>query len=273
MIKYAEGGLKDIWPDKQSPEVQALSFAIQNGLKTVKHYADRSRCYSSIDLLPESVLDYLAVEMRSMYYNQEADIEQKRNIIRNTMNWYTKAGTPSAVAEMVAVIFGTGEVIEWFNFDEPPYTPGTFDIETSAVMTASIMQDLTNIIRKVKNARSQLRRVVVIREAHAGMHAAIISPSVYTTVVPNHYKVTADNEMHDYVAAATSTESFTVARNDIHKAAEARSMQSQVSYAETEMVSSITNAREQSSAATQSNGTLAQISRITESNTIVLKEE
>ena len=37
-------------------------------------------------------LDYLAVEMRAMYYDQGADIETKRSIIKNTLKWYTQAG-------------------------------------------------------------------------------------------------------------------------------------------------------------------------------------
>ena len=44
-----------------------------------------------IDHLAESTLDYLAVEMRAMYYDQGADIETKRSIIKNTLKWYTQS--------------------------------------------------------------------------------------------------------------------------------------------------------------------------------------
>lgn len=97
--------------------------------------------FSDIDKLDEKTLDYFAVEQRAMYYSQTLPIEQKKAIIKNTLNWYTKAGTPAAVSEMVDVVLGGGKVVEWFDFDEPPYTPGTFDIVTSALMTSDIPEN------------------------------------------------------------------------------------------------------------------------------------
>ena len=40
-------------------------------------------------------------------------------------------------------------------------------------MTEDVMERLTNIIRRVKNVRSHIRRVVIERELHSAMHAAI----------------------------------------------------------------------------------------------------
>ena len=108
-----------------------------------------------------------------MYYSQTLPIEQKKAIIKNTLNWYTKAGTPAAVSEMVDVVLGGGKVVEWFDFDEPPYTPGTFDIVTSALMTSDIMEELTGLVQKVKNVRSHVRRVIVERNIPSGMNACI----------------------------------------------------------------------------------------------------
>lgn len=161
MIKFTEGGLEDIWP-KKTPRIQALSYAMQQAMKLVKNYADRSRCYAAVDELSEDILDYFAVEMRSMYYDQNLPIEKKREIIKNTINWYTYAGTPAAVSEMVNVIFGTGRVVEWFDFEDPEeMIPGTFDIVTDAKFSKDIIEQFNKIIKKSKNARSHLRKVII----------------------------------------------------------------------------------------------------------------
>ena len=112
MIKFTEGGLEDIWPQK-TPRIQAISYAMQQAMKMVKKYADKSRCYAAVDELSEEILDYFAVEMRSMYYSQGLPISKKREIVKNTLKWYTYAGTAATVADMVSAVFGNGRVIEW----------------------------------------------------------------------------------------------------------------------------------------------------------------
>ena len=174
MISFTGGGLIDVWPDKESPQIQALSYAMQQAMIRVKNYADQAMCYSMIDDLPEDILDYFAIEMRAMYYEQNLEIERKREIVKNTLKWYTYAGTPATVAEMVGVVFGSGKIVEWFDYDEPPFTPGSFDIITSARLTPDIIELLNAMIQKVKNVRSHIRRVTIIRDVHSAMHLAVL---------------------------------------------------------------------------------------------------
>lgn len=233
MIDFINGGLKDIWPNP-SPEIQALSYAIQNAIKLIKEKADASQIYAAVDRLPESILDYLAVELRTMYYDQGLDMQQKRDIIKNTLKWYAHAGTPATVEEMVAIIFGVGEVVEWFDFTEPPYTPGTFDIKTSALLTEETMQQLNEIFRKAKNTRSHLRRVIIERDVHAGVYVAIHQVSVQESVVLNYIRD--DNGELDapiYAAAVGATAGSTYALNDIRQDAEAGSRQGIALYGST----------------------------------------
>lgn len=173
MIKFTEGGIADLWPDQTSPEFKALSYALKRAICMVVEKADQTKCFADVDKLPEDILDYFAVEMRTMYYRQDMPIEQKRIIIKKTMEWYSKAGTPYAVAELSEIVFGVGKVVEWPDYDEPPYTRGTFDIVTSAIMTPDIITTLTGLLMRVKNTRSHIRRVVIERELHSATSAAI----------------------------------------------------------------------------------------------------
>lgn len=167
MIKFTEGGLIDIWPEKD-PEVEALSYALQQQFIILKKYADQMQCFSNVEELNETVLDYLAIELQAMCYEQSMSLDKKREIIKNTMKWHIYAGTPTAVSEMVNVIFGTGRVVEWFDFENPEERiPGTFDIITDAGFSKDLIARFNKTIKKVKNARSHLRKVNIERKNDA----------------------------------------------------------------------------------------------------------
>lgn len=210
MISFTEGGLIDVWPDKESPQIQALSYAMQQAMIRVKSYADQAMCYSMVDDLPEDILDYFAVEMRAMYYEQNLSIEQKREIVKNTLKWYTYAGTPATVADIVSAVFGDGRIVEWFNYDEPPYTPGTFDIETSGRLTEETFDQISTLIKKAKNARSQIRRVIIIRDVHALTSVAATQTAVQECTVLNIIREDKEAGAAKYAAEAayTSRDSF-----------------------------------------------------------------
>lgn len=172
MIKFTEGGLIDIWPEKD-PEVEALSYALQQQFIALKEHADQMQCFSNVEELNETVLDYLAIELQAMYYEQSMDLDKKREIIKNTMKWHIYAGTPAAVSEMVNVIFGTGRVVEWFDFENPEERiPGTFDIVTDAGFSKDLIEQFNKTIKKVKNARSHLRKVNIERKNDATVFIA-----------------------------------------------------------------------------------------------------
>lgn len=151
-------------------EIQALAYAVRLEKQRIMREADKTRTVAVIDGLDESILDALAVELRSPYYSEDIPVSQKREIVRNTLLWFSKAGTPAAVAEMAAAVFGSGQVVEWFDFDpsDGEIVPGEFDIETGAEMQdpVAFMPVIEGIIDKVKNVRSHLRSVRFLRIVH-----------------------------------------------------------------------------------------------------------
>lgn len=243
MISFTEGGLTDVWPDKESPQIQALSYAMQQAMIRVKSYADQAMCYSMVDDLPEDILDYFAVEMRAMYYEQNLSIEQKREIVKNTLKWYTYAGTPATVADMVTVVFGKGEIQEWFDYTDPPFTPGTFDIITSARLTPDIIDQLASMIKKAKNVRSHIRGVVIVRDIHSDAHVAIHQVAVQESTVLNIIREDKEAGQATYaatVAGVVSQDSCVL--NTVNQDAEAPAGQSMAAYGVvTENQSCITN--------------------------------
>lgn len=171
MTNLYDGQITDLLANglRHNPEVIALSYAIQMEKQRIMDYAATTRTMAVIDELPEAILDVLAVELRSPYYRQDMTIEEKVDVIKGcTFAWFSKAGTSAAVEEMIAVLFGGGQVVEWFDFDETEgeIIPGEFDLFIDAALPENIdelIAEINTIIAKVKNARSRLRHIGAAR--------------------------------------------------------------------------------------------------------------
>ena len=170
MTDLYDGRLTDILQNQLSnnPEVEALAYAVLQEKHRIMDEAKRTRTMAMIDQLPEDILDVLAVELRSPYYRQELPVERKRIIIKSTLRWFTSAGTPSAMRELVEAVFDQGQVVEWFDFDpaDGDIVPGEFDILANTILTPDAVTRLLQIIGRVKNVRSHLRRVLVERHGY-----------------------------------------------------------------------------------------------------------
>lgn len=178
MINYYDGQLTDIMPGNitKNPEVQALSYALQQGTRILYEYAKRLYIYSNLDGQPEEVVDLLASELRTQYYQRDMDIESKRRLVKNTLAWYMRAGTPEAVEELVKSVFGEGEVKEWFEYGDLPFY---FKITTNAVLTPEINDFFSTMISRVKNTRSHLRAVDIHRTTQNEIFAGAAGYALY----------------------------------------------------------------------------------------------
>ncbi len=211
MIKFPDGELRDYLPAamKNDVDMVCLSHAVKRATERLIQYQNGIMVYHFIDRVPEPVLDLLAVELRSPYYSDSMPADKKRGIVKNTLRWHAQAGTPGAVAEMIGVVFGGGEVIEWPDFEDPPYTPGTFDIKTDAQLTPETLDYLALVIDRVKNVRSHLRKILVHREAGlkvytgAGIQAKYRPPAVI-----DGYQETGQAGQDVYAGAACSAAGY-----------------------------------------------------------------
>lgn len=188
MIRLQEGELLDLLPPSLKNDIGmiCLSHALKKATGRLLEYERAAMTQNFVDSLPEKILDVLAVELRSPYYLESLDIGVKRKVILNTLVWHTKAGTASAVSEMIGIVFGEGSVVEWPDFKDPPFTPGTFDIVTNAQMTEDVLGFFMDVIERVKNERSHVRRVLIHREIRMDERIAAAGVSKPKTAITNH---------------------------------------------------------------------------------------
>lgn len=206
MTNLYDGQLTDLLQNESeyNTDIEALAYALQIEKRRIMAMADRTRTLAMIEQLPEDILDVLAVELRSPYYTDDMSVEKKRTIIKDTLVWFYHAGTPFAVTEMAAAIFGSGQVVEWFDFDpnDGEIVPGEFDLETSAELQdpTEFMAQIAPIINRVKNTRSHLRVVRFLRLIHVPVSLAIL-PQHYT-VKPVSNVITETKEAGPVIGAA-----------------------------------------------------------------------
>lgn len=165
MIKLSEGEMLDLLPDhyKADPDWAAFSYALKMAAGKLGQYQQKTMMYAALDTQPAEILDYMATEKRAMFYDESASNAKKRELIRDSGTIYEKAGTPSAVQEVVDAAFGESEITEWFDLDGAD--PGEFDVEVIAdtTLTPEIIAQFVKTIENAKALTSHLRQVIIKR--------------------------------------------------------------------------------------------------------------
>jgi phage tail P2-like protein len=137
------------------------SIALCKTLNAELNKIDPSKCLImyKIDTLSEEILDEIAISENIFWYDSQATIEIKREIIKNADEVFTYLGTAYSVERVVADYFGDGEVVEWFNYSG---TPGHFKIYTSNTdATAAMVEQFYRAIALIKRKSAVLDEVVV----------------------------------------------------------------------------------------------------------------
>jgi P2-related tail formation protein len=202
MINLYDSNITDILPGSlvADPNVIAVGYAIQQGVRRLIEYCRNISVYATIASAPDDVLDMLAVELNTQYYEDTLDIETKRKLVANTLIWFAKSGTPAAVEELIAAVFGEGKIEEWFEYGDDPYY---FRIVTNATMTPDMNTQFTSMLNMVKNARSRIRAIDIHREIKQPYYFGVGQISnIKPAAIMDGYSVTRNADGTVYAATA-----------------------------------------------------------------------
>lgn len=149
---------------RYDPEVIAFSYAILQEKRRIMQELDQTRTMSVIDDLPESILDVLAVELRTPYYVDSLNVDAKREIIKKSFLWAARAGTVSAVEELVQTLFGeNGEINEWFEYGG---VPGRWKLKIDLSHNPELLHQSTEkfyrILRYVGRCSAHLEQIIYV---------------------------------------------------------------------------------------------------------------
>lgn len=163
MIKLSGSRFTDIMPENlaEQTEIQAFAYAVGRQVEKLLAYADGARTYAAIYAVPEKVLDLLAVELRTPYYDENFSLPTKRALIQETILFYTQMGTPAATEKIVSSIFGRGYIKEWFEYNGEPHHFRVIVENMEAV--EKLLGEFLNVLRAVKRLSSWLDSVTVLQ--------------------------------------------------------------------------------------------------------------
>ena len=166
----------DLAPQDDSVDMQCTSYAVWMSMRMLKFFSDRISIFSNLDNLPEELLDYLAVEWRIPYYNNDMDVGTKRSLLRPGFAWCMSAGTVKGMEELLAMLFDSGSITEWYDFEDGEKTPGLFDILVFDMhVPKETYEEFERVLRKVKNLRSHLRQIALGAKVDAHEYAGSVA--------------------------------------------------------------------------------------------------
>lgn len=167
MIRLQDGEMADLLPPYLSNQIDviALSYAFKMAMNKMLTFASRTRLYADIDRQTEDVIDLMAIELNASYYDMDMDLDTKRNIIKNALYLRMRAGTKSALRDLINLVYKSGDILEWFEFDGvTDQDIGKFDVITSESSEQDSYDKVLKLIRQTKSASAHLRKVEYTRE-------------------------------------------------------------------------------------------------------------
>lgn len=163
--------LLDILPDNllADKQIYAAAKAVDYELQLVTEACKETMHLPRLDELPEPVIDLLAWQWHVDFYEADMDLPTKRRMVKQSIAWHRRKGTPSAVREVATAVFGNADVSEWFDYDGQPYH-FKINLLDAPGITQEKIDTIVRLVDTVKNTRSVLDNLGVKRRSAATVH-------------------------------------------------------------------------------------------------------
>ncbi len=131
--------------------------------------AARLFLFGRIDTMDEELLSHLAYQFHVDFYDETLPLEKKRAIVKASIRYHRKKGTPKAVEDFLSEVFSTSELSEWFEYGGKPYF---FKVKTrDRLSDDEAFSRFFRALYTVKNTRSWLEALVLEREKEGDIYA------------------------------------------------------------------------------------------------------
>lgn len=168
MINILDVKLSDLLPSSfDTVEIKALNNVVTFSLFFLQKYIDNANFTVNIDNVSEKIIDYLACEYRTPYYDEALDLKTKRNLVKSTILTYQKIGTTNIIKEYLNTLNEEADVVEWYDYDGNPYNFKIFlNISDNKEVDEKLLTDIKNKIEKIKNVRSSLEAIEILNSSN-----------------------------------------------------------------------------------------------------------
>ncbi len=184
MIKLEDVLLSDIAPHSLlgTVDMDAYSMTLRDAIRLLLGMSEKTMVYYNFDKQSEKIIDLMALEWRTQFYDGEMELERKKELVKNTLPWYLIAGTDGAVNGLLETLFGNGRIVPWYEYGGQPYHA---KVSANIEYSEDIMEKFDTMLRKVKKASTILDEIEMKNFTDARIHTGVfiqIQERVYFAV-------------------------------------------------------------------------------------------
>lgn len=161
MIKLSEISLYDLLPPnlQDDPAMAAAAKSLDTVLRNISELIKNLDTFGRSEEWTDEETDAFAWEFRPPYYDPDLPLEQRRQLVWKAIPFHRRKGTPSAVEELITILFGQGAVQEWWEYGGDPYH---FRVVTNnADVTTTRAQEFFRAVDAVKRLSAVLDSVTI----------------------------------------------------------------------------------------------------------------
>lgn len=163
---------------REDTAVQGLAAGLDAVIPPLAEQIKTLSTWDQLDELSEAELDALAWELNILWYELDADITVKRDLVRNSDMVYRHLGTKWAVENVIRSYFGTGRVEEWFDYGG---RPGYFRVYSSnPAITGERLASFLHLLYKIKRASAKLEAIWLELESTATLTYGAVTEAAAT---------------------------------------------------------------------------------------------
>lgn len=165
------------------PRMVRVMEAVDKELKELAARQYLLYIVANIDVMPEPVINLLAWQWHVDFWDDSLELDQKRKLVKNSIAWHRRKGTPAVVEEVVGTILEKAVIKENWEYGGNPYCFRVEMIE-GPLPNAATIDRLVKAINSVKNKRSHLDGVAFFREINCSLFLGS-STYIHKTVTIN----------------------------------------------------------------------------------------
>ena len=191
---------------KEDSEVVNAAKALDDEINLVTKATSELILFANLDNLPEKVIDLLAWQLHVDFWDNDFDIKIKREMVKNSISWHKRKGTPSVVEEVVSKFLDNAVVRENWEYGGAPYC-FKVDTITGPIVSDKTINEIVKAINAVKNTRSHLDGVTFFREVKIN-NSFYSANQIYKKIQIN---------VATFKMADVNNKSYEIGANHIHK--------------------------------------------------------
>lgn len=161
MIDYQTVSMLDLLPPnlRSDPVLAAAAAAIDAEAQATAAEIRELDIYGRTEEWISEETDELAWQYRPPYYDSALPLEQRRELVKNAIPFHRTKGTPAAVEQLIALLFGEGDVEEWWQYGGDPYHFRV--ITNNADVTTSRAREFIQAVEAVKRLSTTMDSVTI----------------------------------------------------------------------------------------------------------------